>query len=263
MASRWTRVRRGWWRLFGGMAHALGVNHAGAGSSPEQRRGIIEEQIAALEEEMGDLKRGIALDVDQGGDAVSFPVRQRLIRSRDLRYKAGLLRAELRRSFPESDHASGANGGASDPCGDSPCASLEPGAECLTCLADRSPEVRRCAANILGLRESSDVAPALAVLLRDEEVEVRIAAARALGNLRAEQTVCMLIRALKNEEVSVRAAAKSALVMTLSMPLDIDVNLEPADLVPSIETLLRWWSDARVMGEQKRGRRPDETTLKS
>ena len=92
------------------------------------------------------------------------------------------------------------------------------------------------------------MAPALTVLLRDESVEVRVAAAQALEVLRSEQTVCLLIRALEDEAVSVRAAAKSALVRTLSMPLDIDVHQDPDILLLEVETLLRWWSEARTEG---------------
>jgi HEAT repeat protein len=122
------------------------------------------------------------------------------------------------------------------------------GSACLKCLADWNPEVRRTAVTFLGLQKSPAAAPALAVLLRDENVDVRVAAARALEAFCSEQTVYMLIRALEDEEISVRTAAKAALVRTLSVPLNIDVDQEPDVLFPKVETLLQWWSKARAEG---------------
>jgi len=358
MAIQWSRVTGFFRRLFGRRTPAQCDDGCLEISDDEQRREYIEEQVADLQEEICDLKVEISLDCDPEGGVDIDSVRQRLIRSRDLRYKVELLRAELERSFPdaglerrdagrviqveetrsrirevadrilqdvsfrdgsertvfetavrdlcgpsldkqraavmlledlrmpecellyqealtlESDrlqesclNALAALNESSaieelEVCLDSPDDRLRlaalrgvhnllgPAASSvfLQCLADLNPEVRRSAARYLGSQESAAVAPALTVLLRDESVEVRVAAAQALEILRSEQTVCLLIRALEDEEVSVRAAAKSALVRTLSMPLDIDVHQDPDILLSEVETLLRWWSEARTEG---------------
>jgi HEAT repeat protein len=115
-------------------------------------------------------------------------------------------------------------------------------------MADRSPDVRRSAATILGWERYHPAAPALAILLKDEDREVRRAAVQALGALQAEQSVYSLIRALEDEDGQVRLAARDALSRTVPIPIELDVDEEPEVLFPKIEGLIRWWVDARVEG---------------
>ncbi len=107
MANQWNRVKSLWSRLFDHREHSDGARPVRASLSADQRHENIEGQIVALVDEIDGLKSEIEIDCDSwdGDVAITYAVRQMLMRARDLRYKGGLLRAELQRSCPGSDFA--------------------------------------------------------------------------------------------------------------------------------------------------------------
>ena len=73
----------------------------------DERRSNIERQIVALEREISHLRQGVTTDQSLDSRDGSFDLRQRLMRARDLRYKAYLLKAELNRSCSEAHDTHG------------------------------------------------------------------------------------------------------------------------------------------------------------
>jgi hypothetical protein len=269
MANGWTRVKRVLSRPF----KRRGRDEEAAPDA-DRRREKLFGQVAVLCGQIDDLKREILRGHGLGRKTVSAGIHRRLIRARDLRYKLGLLRAELRRGpgsgvVEESNKSPPAESPAKPrSLADFECLLDSPDHRerilalrglhnlpspvsvpaCLSCMADRSPEVRRSAATILGWERYHPAAPALAILLKDEDREVRRAAVEALGALGEEQSVYSLIRALEDEDDQVRIAAREALFRTVPIPIELDVDEDPEVLFPKIEGLIRWWVDARVEG---------------
>jgi hypothetical protein len=103
MMSYWNKIKRALKLGFAQKAYPEDPAPVRTTSVADRRRRNIEGQIVALDREIVDMKREIDLHQGSKRQVDTFDLRQRLIRARDFRYKAGLLQAELERSFPQSE----------------------------------------------------------------------------------------------------------------------------------------------------------------
>jgi len=86
--------------------------------------------------------------------------------------------------------------------------------ELITALHDKSPEVRRSAAETLGELEDARAVEPLTSALKDSNADVRLNVALALGMIGDASTTASLIYALNDEQDdAVRGALETALDM--------------------------------------------------
>lgn len=167
--------------------------------SNDRRRRFIKRQIVDLEEEIREIQKGLGWATEIAGTEITFDIRQRLTRARDLRYKASLLRAELGRSFPAESKRF------EKETPDAPCAEAPPPrvAEMANQLLESTVFVNRSQRMIFE-RSVTD--------LLSSSAYKRRAAIKNIGDLRLPEAAPLLKAALIFQDENIQIKCLEALV---------------------------------------------------
>jgi HEAT repeat protein len=225
MFARWDQVKRILKKPFDSKRSTEQPAPDVSGFSNDRRRRFIKRQIVDLEEEVREVQQGLGWAAEMAGTEVTFDIRQRLTRARDLRYKANLLRAELSRSFPSDSKRFEKN------TPDAPTAEPAPDKvaeianqllqtisfvnrsqkmifqRAMTDLLSLSAYKRRAAIKIIGDLRLPECTPLIKAALVFQDDVIQIKALEALVELNAEGIIEELEKRIFSHNCRVRFAA--------------------------------------------------------